>query len=254
MPGETVAGARAAWVVVPARNEAEGVGAALAALDTAARLAPGPVHLIVVDDGSTDETPLIVAQRAAAWPHGEAQLLPGPAAGAGWARRIGLDHAIAAAHARGGSDALIATTDADSLVSPDWLLQLHRLVDDGHQVIAGDVHLAAGAPAPLVAERDQRLQRRLAALHRADPSAGHPHFAGANLAFTAAALARLTPLPTPEALEDDALRERCAEAGLAVLRPRSVTVTTSARTDGRASQGLAATLAADARRLGLTAT
>lgn len=244
--------ARPTWVVVPARDEEDHLGAALAALDTAARLAPAAVHLVVVDDGSTDGTPEIAAERAATWIHGDAHLLPGPAAGSGWARRIGLDHALAAANVSDAASALIATTDADSLVPPQWLATLHQLVDDGHEVIAGDVALGDDANALLAYERELRLARRLESVRMLEPGAPHPHFAGANLAFTAAALQQLTPLPTPQALEDDALLVRCREVGLPVLRTAAAPVTTSPRIDGRATLGLAASLAADARRLGLT--
>ncbi len=246
--------ARPSWVVIPARDEEERIGAALSALDSAARLAPGPVHLVVVDDGSTDATPLLAAERAGSWPHGEAHVLPGPSAGVGWARRVGFEHALASASVHHETGALIATTDADSIVPPNWLTEIHLLVDAGHPVIAGDVRLGKGADPLLASERELRLERRLAAVRRAEPAAVHPHFAGANLAFTAEALSQLTPLPTPEALEDDALMARCMEVGLPVLRAHNVTVTTSPRTDGRATQGLAATLAADARRLGLIGT
>ncbi len=242
---------RSSWVVVPARDEAAHIGEALTALDAAALRAPGPVHLAVVDDGSTDATPEIAAEWSAAWQHGEAHVLPGPAAGSGWARRVGLDHAITAASALGDPASLIATTDADSVVPGDWLVKLHAFVGDGHAVIAGDVRLGDGADPLLAMERELRLERRLTALRAVEPGAVHPHFAGANLAFTLAALRQLTPLPTPEALEDDALLQRCREAGLPVLRAHGIAITTSPRIHGRAVQGLAATLADDARRLGL---
>lgn len=242
---------RAAWIAMPAKDEASTIGVAIDALSVAAAQVQGPVHLVVVDDGSTDETAEIAAARLDGWLWGASTLLPGPAAGVGWARRVGLDHALTAANARGAGDALIATTDADSRVPPHWLQALHARLDEGHVVLAGDIVLDRGAPAELVAARDARLAWRLAQVRQRDPDAQHPHFAGANLAWAASALTQLTPLPTPPALEDDALRRACERVGLPVLRDATFPVTTSARTEGRAELGLAAALQADAERLGL---
>ena len=205
----------------------------------------------MVDDGSTDATAAIAQAKVEAWPHGTARLLPGPASGAGWARRIGLDHALAAAGASNHSGALIATTDADSRVPAHWLTAIGALADQGHQVIAGDVCLDRDADPQLVEARGRRLVERLVEVQRRHPQAEHPHFAGANLAWSADALASLTPLPTPVALEDDALRARCDARGLDIVRDASFPVVTSSRTVGRAKLGLAAALADDARRLGL---
>ena len=52
-------------------------------------------------------------------------------------------------------------------------------------------------------------------------------------------------MPGRAALEDEALEELLERSGVPIIRPRSVRVSTSARTDGRAERGLA-------RDLGLT--
>lgn len=246
---------RPSWVVVPARDEREHIEDCLLALRAAAAMAPGPVHVVVVDDGSTDGTAAIAASCFEHWP-GRHAVLPGRSAGVGWARRLGLEHALAAAaqDADGApapaletpAAALIATTDADSTVAPDWLAALHRRLDEGYGVIAGDVLLHPTVEAPLVAARAVRLAARLAALPATEAAtAPHPHFAGSNLGFASEVLRRLGPLPTPASLEDQAILERCRALGIPVLRDAGVQITTSGRTVGRAEGGLAAALAGD---------
>jgi glycosyltransferase involved in cell wall biosynthesis len=95
----------AASVIVPARNAASTIGRTLAAL--AAQDLERPFEVIVVDDGSDDETAAI-AER-----HGDpVRVLRGPARGQAEARNAGA--------AAAGGDAL-AFTDADCFPRPDWL-------------------------------------------------------------------------------------------------------------------------------------
>ncbi|MDO9356136.1 MAG: hypothetical protein Q7T55_20730, partial [Solirubrobacteraceae bacterium] len=125
--------------------------------------------------------------------------------------------------------------------------------DEGHGVIAGDVHLDRSTDERLVAARAARLAARLAALPADERHALHPHFAGSNLGFRSDVLASLGPLPTPVALEDEAILLRCRDLGIPVLRDHECVVVTSARTIGRAPAGLAAALTEDLRVLGLPA-
>lgn len=238
---------RPTWVVIPALDEALTIERCIGALRIAAVRAPGPVHVVIVDDGSTDHTAELAAAALEAWGRSHAVLL-GTGAGVGWARRTGLDHALEQAHALGAEDdALIATTDADSHVDADWFAELHAMVDDGAVVIAGDVLLDPATDERLVAARHRRLRDRLAALHRDEPGAPHPHFAGSNLAFTVATIRRLQPLPAPTSLEDAAILRKCKDLGLPVVRHGAARVFTSSRLEGRAPNGLAAALAVDIR-------
>lgn len=249
---------RASWIVIPARDERDEIVDCLAALERASAGAPGPVHAIVVDDGSTDGTGVLAANALSRWP-GEHVILDGPGQGVGWARRLGVEHALrgiaeGAAATGPAAVALVATTDADTRVDPAWLATMHRRLDEGHGVIAGDVHLDPSTDARLIAARAERLAMRLAALPPGECDARHPHFAGSNLGFRSDLLASLGPLPTPVALEDEAILLRCRELGVPVLRDHECVVVTSARIDGRAPAGLAAALAEDLRVLGLVPT
>ena len=94
-------------------------------------------------------------------------------------------------------------------------------------------------------ERDGRAAERLhAVLSRERVGvAEHHQFSGASLALTAQAYRRCGGLPVRAALEDEALEQELRARGIAIHRSRSVRVTTSARTGGRAPRGLAQDLA-----------
>jgi chlorobactene glucosyltransferase len=102
-------------VLIPARNEAARIGACL---DGLARQSYAPFELIVVDDGSTDDTAGVVRAYACSIPG--LQVLQGAALPAGWA---GKPWACwqAASHARGD---WLLFLDADVAPEPDLLAAL----------------------------------------------------------------------------------------------------------------------------------
>ncbi|MEV4421184.1 glucosyl-3-phosphoglycerate synthase [Patulibacter sp. NPDC049589] len=169
----------------------------------------------------------------------------------GWARRVGMDAAARQLLAAGTGDALLVSTDADTRVAPGWLAALLRAADDGHEVVAGDVVADPGAPL----DRELRRRRaaaagvRLRAVRTVDHDASHHHFSAANLALTVRAYEACGGMPTPRALEDEALLEAVRRAGLAVHRTTDAVVHTSPRTEGRAPRGLAADLALETWRI-----
>ncbi len=95
-------------VVVPAYNAAATIGDCIAALRRQSY--DGPVELIVVDDGSTDDTAALA--RAAG-----ATVINAPHGHAAAARNAGL---------RAATGPLICFTDADCAPHPDWLSQISR--------------------------------------------------------------------------------------------------------------------------------
>ncbi len=106
-------------VVIPARDEEHTIAACLSAL---ARQTVGTeaFETILVADACTDATEAVA--RSAARRLGLAlTVLHGPGAGSGPARRLGMDAAAERLEALGCGDGLIATTDADSTPSADWL-------------------------------------------------------------------------------------------------------------------------------------
>lgn len=244
-----------AIVVLPARDEQRRIAAALAAVLRQADSVGACFGVIVVDDGSRDET-RDATRRALAEaadrgiPH---RLLDGPRAGVGWARRVGLDAAARwalSSDPEGGRDCLLVSTDADTVVDERWLASLLACAHNGDAVIAGDVQLDPGPrlDPDVVQRRRHAATRRLARVREYEPDAVHHHFAAANLALTVAAYEAVGGMPTPTALEDEALLDAVRRAGLPVRRTAEAIVRTSPRTTGRAERGLANDLAVESWR------
>lgn len=245
-----------AVIVVPARDEEHRLGATLDALVDQVRSVGRCFGILVVDDGSTDETRL-VARRGAATA-GErgvpVRVIDGPGSGVGWARRIGMDAAASWLRASGAHDAtggLLVSTDADTRPADGWLAALLAAADAGHAVVAGDVRIdPAEALAPEAARRrSSAAGARIAAVRAIDgDDVAHHHFSAANLALTARAYDACGGMPTPDALEDEALLHAVRVAGIGVHRTAAAVVHTSARTTGRATRGLAVDLALESWR------
>ena len=102
-------------VVIPVLDEAAYLGACLAALD-AQSVARERFEILVIDNGSTDGT----IEIAESW--AGVQLLHQPARDPYLARNVGID----AARGR-----ILAFTDADCSVAPDWLARIEAAVDQG---------------------------------------------------------------------------------------------------------------------------
>jgi len=106
-------------VVVAARNEAATIGPALAKL---LQIDYPALALLVVDDRSTDATPLVIARLAAADPR--LKVLRLDALPPGW---LGKTHALASG-ARAASGEWLLFTDADVHFTPDALRRAMRHV------------------------------------------------------------------------------------------------------------------------------
>ncbi len=152
---------------------------------------------------------------------------------------------------------VLASTDADSVVAPDWLARTLAHVDAGAQAVGGRIRLdpreAARLPPGVLAAREAEAERRLAAVRRHAPEAEHHQFSGASLALTLAAHDAVGGIPAVTALEDEALERALRAAGFRIAYAADVRVTTSARTDGRVPRGLAQVLRAATWQSGGTA-
>jgi len=235
-----------AVVIVPARDEEERIGACLDALAGQVEIDPAAYEVIVVLDACTDGTERAVEGARGRWPDLRLTTMPGPGRGAGPARAVGMDVGCARLESVGGGHLLLATTDADSVVAPDWIARQLEAVAGGAEAIGGEVLLDAGEamrlPGGVVRRREAELVERTR-LARSRGPAEHAHFSGASLGVTPSAYRRVGGMGWLVALEDQELEDRLAEAGVEIHRLRPVRVVTSARTDGRAERGLGLDLA-----------
>jgi glucosyl-3-phosphoglycerate synthase len=237
-PADTVR----AVVVVPAHNEEARIGRCLEALAGQTEVDRDVYEVIVVLDGCDDGTADAVEVARERFAATALHVIPGPQRGAGAARAAGMDVGCARLESLGRHDGLLASTDADSWVAADWIARQLEAIGTGVEAIGGEVLLdpdeAAALPDGVLARRDLDLTARTRAAAARGP-AEHAHFSGASLGVTPRAYRRAGGMAWMAALEDQELEDRLAGAGVAIHRLRPVSVTTAARTDGRAERGLA---------------
>ncbi len=113
-------------VIIPTRNRAEMLQHTLEALTRQAR---APEEVIVVDNGSTDNTKQVVERFHGVLP---IRYLYEPVPGAGWARNLGI---------RNATSEVLAFTDDDCIPDRDWLhfIELSFLRDPAIGMVAGKV-------------------------------------------------------------------------------------------------------------------
>ncbi len=235
-------------VVVPARNEEALVGACLEALAAQEGVPHEEYEVLLVLDACTDATEARAREAGAAHPSLRLYFLDGPGKGAGHARRAGMEAACARLRSLPVPGGLIASTDADTVVMPDWLAAQLRCAAGGARAIGGRIELAGEEHLPdgvSTWRLDQGRQRHRGLLE--SPANGripeHWQFSGASLALTADLYEEIGGLEPRAALEDEYLERVLHQRGINIERPLAVRVRTSARLEGRAERGLARDLA-----------
>ncbi|MBY5162444.1 glycosyltransferase family A protein [Salsipaludibacter albus] len=222
-------------VVVPARDEEADLATCLRALCIAAEAVDVPTRIVVVDDGSRDDTRRVAASLLDP-PH---LVVEGPGLGVGAARRRGV--AVACGDHPDRSGTWVASTDADTVVRADWLVRQVTHARSGVDAVAGLVRLRAGGPPGL---------GRAFATHYGQfaPGHPHPHLHAANLGIRFATLHAAGSWPLHDRGEEHALWARLPEDARVLADPELV-VETSPRLVGRAPRGFARDLAGLARQL-----
>ncbi len=213
-------------VVVPARNEELLLPACLDAIEVAAAAVPVPVHVVVALDRCSDASAAIVASYRSV--HG----VETDAGNVGAARGHGVEHVLRLAHGTPSDRVWLATTDADSVVPPDWLARQLALASYGWEVVVGTVVVDDWSDHPAETGPLWNASYR--------PVEHHPHVHGANLGCSAAAYLDAGGWSPLETDEDVALL--AALAHRKVIRTAMLPVQTSARRDPRAAGGFGDTL------------
>lgn len=231
-------------ICIPARDEAERLPRLFAALDRLIVPPETALTLCLLLDGCTDasEGP-IAAYRAT----GRHPLIVGivdrAAANAGRARDRAMRLGLASV---GQGDAILLTTDADSLPAPDWVTAMTAALEQADLVV-GDV-VRSGRGGNPDQDRIERHYANLYALRRRiDPVAWeapavHHHASGANMGLRATTYVALGGFVALARGEDARLVDDAARAGLRVRRDAASIVHTSDRRVGRVRGGLATTL------------
>ena len=241
-----------ACVVVPARNEEELVTSCLEALATQERVAHHEYEVLLILDRCTDETEERAREIGGVHPSLNLRFLHGPGEGSGPARKVGMDAACARLLRVGRPEGLIACTDADTVVAPDWLAAQLRAASKGARAIGGRIELADDGSLPEHVRRRHSEEGRRRHEHLLRDPAGeaqHWQFSGASMTLTATVYKQVGGLEPLTALEDEHLEKVLRHHDVPIHRLLSVRVTTSPRLVGRATRGLSNDLAKTARAL-----
>lgn len=252
-----------ACVVVPARDEAHGIAATLQALCRQCDLAgglldPATYEVLLLANNCQDATARVARQFGAGQPHVRLHVLeetfPPERANIGHARRWLMELAVARLGGAANPRGVIASTDADTIVAPDWLATHCGEVAGGADAVGGRI-IVGEAPGseldPLLRRyhlRDVAFQHLVAELEaRLDPvpwdpwPRHHQHF-GANMAVTVGAYQRAGGIPAVHTLEDMAFFEALRRCDARIRHSPRARVHTSARRDGRVAMGLSTQL------------
>lgn len=214
-------------VVVPARDEEAALPDCLRALQVAAANCPVATRIVLVDDASRDDTARI-GRALLPSPH---QVVAGPGSDVGSARRWGAE--VAASVVTDPVRTWLASTDADSVVPPDWLQRHLAHADRGVDALAGVVRLGEQA--------EPGLATAFRAHYGGASSGPHPHLHAANLGIRLTTLQAAGSWRAATHAEEHDLWQRLP-VDACVVADAAVVVTTSHRRHGRAPWGFAADL------------
>jgi glycosyltransferase involved in cell wall biosynthesis len=107
-------------IVIPAYNEGKYIGNTLESIKQLEKERDWEIELIVVNGSSTDKTAKIAESYGA-------KVINEPRKGIGYARQQGLIHA---------TGEIVAFTDADTLVGPDWLIRHIKILKQPNVVLS----------------------------------------------------------------------------------------------------------------------
>lgn len=208
-------------IVIPVHNEEAWLKSCLQAAVKAAyspKLNNEAVHIQVVLDRCTDSSERIATSFGISTLKVEA-------------RNVGIARATGAQHCLAIGARWLAFTDADTLVSPDWLADQ---LDQRSDAVCGTVAVNDWTG------HDPRLALRFKAFY--NDAHGHRHIHGANLGVSAQAYRDAGGFPPLACSEDVALVQALQARGASISWSAAPRVVTSARKNFRAAGGFGATL------------
>lgn len=236
------------YVAVPVRNEEERLPHLVASLTAQTERLSGATLLL---NNCTDTSESVAEDLAQRYPdlhlHVASVTLSPEHANVGRARRMAMDLAFERLGGRG----LILTTDADTVLAPDFAASIRDEITRGADAVGGRVQLH-----PRDRQALSRGVRRLFLLdigyrravelladcidpEPSDPYPRHHQHFGAAMGVTAEWYARVGGLPPHPNNEDVAFYQAIREAGGRFRHSLDARAFTSARRDGRAPYGMA---------------
>lgn len=215
-------------VVVPAHDEEAYLPSCLRALSIAIAGVPisvNQVDVVVVLDACTDRS----RQAAEAF-----RIVEIDAHNVGAARRVGFAALLSGRPVTLPDERCwLATTDADTLVPPDWLSRMLTYAGEGWDAVAGTVRVTDWAEH--WGPKAQQLQTIWRDGYNADD--GHAHVHGANLGLRADCYRDVGGMPAVALSEDESLIAAIATTGRRVRHAADLPVVTSSRSTPRAKGG-----------------
>jgi Glycosyl transferase family 2 len=251
-------------VIVPVRDEAELLNDCLSALchqvdGQRQRLNPRQYEVIVLANNCQDDSAAIARRFAQQHPEFKLHVVErtlGPAdAYIGRVRQLLMDEAYWRLASLNRKRGIIASTDGDTRVAPNWIWAIQTEIRRGADVVGGQIMTDRSSLAQLDAPVRWRhwrslyyhhLKTKLEAYIDAEPFdhwPRHQHHYGASLAVTAEMYQKAGGMPAVRTPEDVAFYQKLVRLNAQFRHSPQVRVTTSARAIGRTDIGFANQLA-----------
>lgn len=251
-------------VIVPVRDEAELLESCLRALCDQVdhqgwRLNPNRYEVIVLANNCSDHSAAIARQFAQQHPefrlHVAERTLTPTEAYIGRVRQLLMDEAERRLTSLNRRRSIIASTDGDTRVAPNWITAIQAEIENGADVVGGQImtdRISLDQLDPQVRWRHWRslyyhhLKAKLEACIDADPFdhwPRHQHHYGASLAVTVEMYKQAGGMPAVRTPEDVAFCQALVRVNAQFRHSPRVRVTTSARAIGRTDIGFANQLA-----------
>ena len=246
-------------VVIPVRNEAKSLPAVIQALasqvdEHGQPLNPNTYEILVLANNCTDSTVEVVRRLSSHYAflqlHAIQVSIPKETAHVGKARQMVMDEAYRRLSLIGRKHRIIASTDGDTEVAPNWISALLNEFDKGADAVGGRIITQRAETSDISAKVSLYYLRQIAHAYISaqiecllDPQSHdcwprHFQYYGANMAVSAEMYGYIGGVPLVENEEDVALYRRLKLADAKIRHSLEVRVLTSARRTGRATGGL----------------